>query len=251
MPRTGTWVLAAGLALLVIGIFSAPKNNGERREHVQTFSLTGITTLDLGDLRIDTITLDWVDDLRLNYTHWGRHGQRVEDKVTADIKGQVLRLSQDQARSWISFNLSVPIWLENFRGDSFSVQAAKPFKRLSLEGQRITWGGGTGDRLEVKLRPEGTGSRCAEITTPEFDFKSGTIKQLHVHAQEGTVILANIDQVDDIELEIGPDVHIQARQRDLSRLRIMLLDVDPVASTMNRLLACQHDTLVEDPDYHP
>lgn len=251
MARTGTWVLTAGLALLAIGIFSAPKTGGESHERVQILPLTGITALNLNDLGVGAITLDQVDDLQLKHRDWHRYNQDVDDTIVTEINGEVLHLAQGKARSWISFELTVPVWLENFEGNSFSMQAMGFFRQLSLEGQRLTWIGGTGNRLEVKLKTARIDTRCATVTAPKFEFKRGTIEQLHVYAEEGTVILENIDQVADIELEIGPDVHIQARQRDLSRLRIVLLDVDPVASTMNRLLACQHDATSEDLDHEP
>lgn len=222
--RTGTWLLMAGLDLLALGIVTAPKVEREARDRSLTIPMQGVDALDLESSGLDTIMLDAVPELTLNYQLWHRHHDIEEPLISSHATNGVLTLETNQGY-WHNATLTAPLSLKRVHGNDLSVSALQPAGTLRLEGSSVRWNKGTADMLDVHLHTSPRGCTQSSSTSPAFTFEHGKINLLRIHAHTGTVIFEYIDQVGDIELHAGPSVRVQARHTDLPRIRIVPLDI--------------------------
>lgn len=222
--RTGSWWFIAGLGLLALGIISAPHIGQDSDERAHVFLAADVSTLDIGSIHMDRIVLDSVRDITFRKKYWRNRKATEGEDVTSHLSDGVLTLKSAD-RYGHDFTITAPVTLGGVRGNMLTVSALRPVDSLRLEGTSVHWEKGTVKALDIHLRTRSSSSNCVQTRHPDFTFTHGMIEKLTIRAETGSVDLEYIDQVGDIELHAGPSVRVKARHTDLSRIRIVPIDI--------------------------
>lgn len=235
--RIAPWVLSSGFALLAAGIVSSGSDAWKQDAgvRVETFDMTGVDAVEIGDSRVDELILANQDASVLRYTPMQVDASAAPAKPVASTRrGQELELHTDlpfgEARE---ISLRVPARVTRLSGHRLSVRAEARVPSLRLTSSQATWQGDAG-MLDVRMRtgllPECTDGR--EKRSSSFGFVGGAVPSLRIRVEQGVVRLGDLSRVASIELHAGPDVRLDvSRLADLQRIRIVPLETMPATAS--------------------
>ncbi len=231
--RLGPATFAAGLALVVVGIFTSAADlwEPETAERTLAIDLQGVEALDLGASRVDAIVIaDRIDGV-LTFTERGTV-EGVEN-ATWQVRDDVLVLDASMSHGAVDTpTLTLPPTLRRLTGGSVYVSSTVTAPAMRIDARRASWKGDA-ESLDVQVRPEAR-SLCDgryELVS-DFRFTSGAVGTLRITMEGGSIVLGDLSKVGEMELHVGDSVKIELeRATDMARIRMLPFEGEPTVIT--------------------
>lgn len=231
MKRIGPWIVCGALALVTVGIVSTPRLDTSTPEREVRIDMAGVTTVDTGTLSIDSITLQSDAPAVLRLNKMMRQGNELEFE-TKRIDQTMVFSAASRPIYYGQTYLTLPASVDHLKGRQMTITAATDIGTLRIDANNVHWTG-SAKQLEVHLQPMQSGD-CADRSGHEvsLNFNAGKVARLRIVAPDASVVtLGDISQVDDIELQYGPNTRVNARLADFARIRVIPVDDLPAQST--------------------